>query len=253
MQSFPSDSNGDWDQSFLVPQEVKSEISIWLTVLNQWNGKEISLFPNFDNVLTTDASESGAGATLKKGNTIIKTWSLQWSQTNPPCHQTVERCSLYYWPIKQCGQIQDLSILFEQLWKQCLKKKITLIGEHIPGFFNVKADHLGRLSGMNHTEERSFQSHPGWILNDDGKWQLVNSERSKLNTITELPFTFLFDYPSFIIHHSSFIIHHLSFNIENSHGLFGISIHHSLFITYHLGAIVLFILMENNCRLMIVY
>ncbi|KAN0040693.1 hypothetical protein ACTA71_009031 [Dictyostelium dimigraforme] len=72
-------ANGDWDQSFPVPQEVKSEISIWLTVLNQWNGKEISLFPNFDYVLTTDASESGAGATLKKGNTIIKTWSLQWS------------------------------------------------------------------------------------------------------------------------------------------------------------------------------
>ncbi|KAN0045612.1 hypothetical protein ACTA71_005990 [Dictyostelium dimigraforme] len=72
-------ANGDWDQSFPVPQEIKSEISIWLTVLNQWNGKEISLFPNFDYVLTTDASESGAGATLKKGNTIIKTWSLQWS------------------------------------------------------------------------------------------------------------------------------------------------------------------------------
>ncbi|KAN0040691.1 hypothetical protein ACTA71_009029 [Dictyostelium dimigraforme] len=72
-------ANGDWDQSFPVPQEVKSEISIWLTVLNQWNGKEISLFPNFDYVLTTDASESGAGATLKKGNTIIKTWSPQWS------------------------------------------------------------------------------------------------------------------------------------------------------------------------------
>ncbi|KAN0032962.1 hypothetical protein ACTA71_011169 [Dictyostelium dimigraforme] len=66
-------ANGDWDQSFPVPQEVKSEISIWLT------GKEISLFPNFDYVLTTDAPESGAGATLKKGNTIIKTWSLQWS------------------------------------------------------------------------------------------------------------------------------------------------------------------------------
>ncbi|KAN0032981.1 hypothetical protein ACTA71_011188 [Dictyostelium dimigraforme] len=72
-------ANGDWDQSFPVPQEVKSEISIWLTVLNQWNGKEISLFPNFDYVLTTDASESGAGSTLKKGNTIIKTWSFQWS------------------------------------------------------------------------------------------------------------------------------------------------------------------------------
>ncbi|EAL60312.1 hypothetical protein DDB_G0294342 [Dictyostelium discoideum AX4] len=40
-----------------------------------------SLFPSYDYVLTTDASESGAGATLKKGNKVIKTWSFQWSTT----------------------------------------------------------------------------------------------------------------------------------------------------------------------------
>ncbi|KAM9985694.1 hypothetical protein ACTFIZ_012356 [Dictyostelium cf. discoideum] len=74
-------ANGYWDQSFPIPQEVKLEISHWLTVLNQWNGKEISLFPSYDYVLTTDASESGAGATLKKGNKVIKTWSFQWSST----------------------------------------------------------------------------------------------------------------------------------------------------------------------------
>ncbi|KAM9997126.1 hypothetical protein ACTFIZ_007906 [Dictyostelium cf. discoideum] len=74
-------ANGDWDQSFPIPQEVKLEISHWLTVLNQWNGKEISLFPSYDYVLTTDASESGAGATLKRGNKVIKTWSFRWSST----------------------------------------------------------------------------------------------------------------------------------------------------------------------------
>ncbi|KAM9954848.1 hypothetical protein ACTFIW_000951 [Dictyostelium discoideum] len=74
-------ANGDWDQSFHIPQDVKSEISHWLTVLNQWNGKEISLFPSYDYVLTTDASELGTGATLKKGNKTIKTWSFQWSTT----------------------------------------------------------------------------------------------------------------------------------------------------------------------------
>ncbi|KAM9994367.1 hypothetical protein ACTFIZ_007603 [Dictyostelium cf. discoideum] len=35
----------------------------------------------YEYVLTTDASESGAGATLKKGNKVIKTWSFQWSST----------------------------------------------------------------------------------------------------------------------------------------------------------------------------
>ncbi|KAM9985622.1 hypothetical protein ACTFIZ_000209 [Dictyostelium cf. discoideum] len=61
-------ANGDWDQSFPIPQEVKLEISH-------------CLFPSYDYVLTTDASESGAGATLKKGNKVIKTWSFQWSST----------------------------------------------------------------------------------------------------------------------------------------------------------------------------
>ncbi|KAN0023520.1 hypothetical protein ACTFIV_007906 [Dictyostelium citrinum] len=63
-------SNGDWDQSLVIPQDVKSEISNWLTLLTQWNGKEKSLFSSYDYVPTTDASESGAGATLKKGNKI---------------------------------------------------------------------------------------------------------------------------------------------------------------------------------------
>ncbi|KAM9975938.1 hypothetical protein ACTFIR_009779 [Dictyostelium discoideum] len=65
-------AKGDWDQSFPF---------LKMSILNQWNGKEISLFPSYDYVLTTDASESGAGATLKKGNKIIKTWSFQWSTT----------------------------------------------------------------------------------------------------------------------------------------------------------------------------
>ncbi|KAM9975438.1 hypothetical protein ACTFIW_013319 [Dictyostelium discoideum] len=58
-------------------KDVKSEISHWLTVLNQWNGKEINIFPSYDCILATNASESGAGATLKKENKIIKTWSFE--------------------------------------------------------------------------------------------------------------------------------------------------------------------------------
>ncbi|EAL73789.1 hypothetical protein DDB_G0267304 [Dictyostelium discoideum AX4] len=190
-------ANGDWDQSFPIPQDVKSEISHWLTVLNQWNGKEISLFPSYDYVLTTDASESGAGATLKKGNKVIKTWSFQWSTTQSNMSsnrremlallmayqalcQKLNNCKLKIqtdntttlsYINRQGGQIQDLSVLFEQLWKQCLKKKVNLIGEHIPGFFNVKApqpsfrEESQIIVQSNQelqlaTEEGSVQSHP---------------------------------------------------------------------------------------------
>ncbi|KAM9954359.1 hypothetical protein ACTFIW_003900 [Dictyostelium discoideum] len=39
-------ANGYCDQSSPIPHDVKSEISHWLKVLNQWNGKEISQFSN---------------------------------------------------------------------------------------------------------------------------------------------------------------------------------------------------------------
>ncbi|KAN0018581.1 hypothetical protein ACTFIU_011199 [Dictyostelium citrinum] len=35
-----------------------------LTLITQWNGKEIRLFPNYDYILTTDTSELGAGLQL---------------------------------------------------------------------------------------------------------------------------------------------------------------------------------------------
>ncbi|KAN0018571.1 hypothetical protein ACTFIU_011189 [Dictyostelium citrinum] len=44
-------SKGDRDQLFVIPQDVKSEISNWLTLLTQWNGKEISLFPGYHYLL----------------------------------------------------------------------------------------------------------------------------------------------------------------------------------------------------------
>ncbi|KAM9954919.1 hypothetical protein ACTFIW_001022 [Dictyostelium discoideum] len=62
-------------------QYVKSEISHWLTFINQWNGKEISLFSSYYYVLTADESELGAGATPKKGNKVTKTWYFKWSTT----------------------------------------------------------------------------------------------------------------------------------------------------------------------------
>ncbi|KAM9975460.1 hypothetical protein ACTFIW_013341 [Dictyostelium discoideum] len=91
-------ANGDRDQSFPIPQEVKPEISHWLTVLYQSSVKEIIMFRSYDYVLTTDASESGAGATLKKGNKVIKTWSFQWltTQSNMSSNRWSNTRSLSY-------------------------------------------------------------------------------------------------------------------------------------------------------------
>ncbi|KAM9955001.1 hypothetical protein ACTFIW_000831 [Dictyostelium discoideum] len=98
---------------------------------------------NYNYVLTTDASESGTGATLKKGNKIIKPWSFQWSttQSNMSSNRREMVVLLMAYQALWWSDTGPISFV-EQLWKQCLEKKVNLIGEHIPGFFNVKADHI---------------------------------------------------------------------------------------------------------------
>ncbi|KAM9954306.1 hypothetical protein ACTFIW_003847 [Dictyostelium discoideum] len=91
-------ANRDWNQSFPIPRKhVSQEISHWLTVLNQWNGKEIILFPSAATyVLTTDGSESGA--------------SGQATQSNMSSNRR-EMLALLMAYQALCGQIQDLSVL----------------------------------------------------------------------------------------------------------------------------------------------
>ncbi|KAM9967312.1 hypothetical protein ACTFIR_007552 [Dictyostelium discoideum] len=62
---------------FSIPEGPKSDCITKEVQL----GRKSVYFPNYDYVLTTYASESGAGATLKKGNQTINTWSFQWSTT----------------------------------------------------------------------------------------------------------------------------------------------------------------------------
>ncbi|KAM9975285.1 hypothetical protein ACTFIW_010313 [Dictyostelium discoideum] len=96
----------------LSPMETEINHSPFLkmSILNQCNGNEISISLSYDYVLTTDASESGACATLKKGNKIIKTWSFQWSitQSNKSSKRR-EMLALLMTYQALCGQIQDLS------------------------------------------------------------------------------------------------------------------------------------------------
>ncbi|KAM9955091.1 hypothetical protein ACTFIW_008755 [Dictyostelium discoideum] len=44
------------------------------------------------------------------------------------------------------------------------QKKVNLIGEHIPGLFNVKADHLSRLSEINHKSSSRVTKSYNWQL-----------------------------------------------------------------------------------------
>ncbi|KAN0040721.1 hypothetical protein ACTA71_009059 [Dictyostelium dimigraforme] len=124
------------------------------TLLNQWNGKEISLFPNFDYVLTTDASESGAGATLKKGNTIIKTWSPQWSSDQST--MSSNRREMLAVLLAYQAMCQKLN--------NC-KLKIQTENTTTLSYINRRGGQIQDLSIQDQelqlaTEKRSFQSHP---------------------------------------------------------------------------------------------
>ncbi|KAM9955105.1 hypothetical protein ACTFIW_008769 [Dictyostelium discoideum] len=75
------------------------------------------MFPSYDYFLTTDALDSGAGATLKKGNKVIKTLSFQWSTTQSNMSSNRR---------EMIAASQELSFS-------------RILGEHISGFFICKS------------------------------------------------------------------------------------------------------------------
>ncbi|KAM9972507.1 hypothetical protein ACTFIW_006050 [Dictyostelium discoideum] len=105
-------ANGDWDQSFPIPQDVKSEISHWLTVSKPMEWEEISLFQVTTMFSTTDASESGAGATLRKETRQSRLGHSSGQQLNRTCHQIVEKC-LRWW--SDSGPISSVRTTLETM------------------------------------------------------------------------------------------------------------------------------------------
>ncbi|KAM9954930.1 hypothetical protein ACTFIW_001033 [Dictyostelium discoideum] len=110
--------------------------------------------------------KSGAGATLKKGNKVIKTWSFQWPTTKS--NMWSNRVEIFV-----------LLMAYQALWWSDTrhfsyvgttletKKKVNLIAEHILEF-NVKADHLIRLSEMSNKSSvliRSTTSSKEYTIN----------------------------------------------------------------------------------------
>ncbi|KAM9975703.1 hypothetical protein ACTFIW_003652 [Dictyostelium discoideum] len=166
------------------------------------NSSSSSLFPSYDYVLTTDASESGAGATLKKRNKTIKTWSFQWSTTQSNMSSNRREMlallmayqalcwKLNNWKLKiqtdntttlsfinrQGGQIQDLSVLFEQLWKQCLKKKVNLIWRAYSRILQCKS----------RPPQPSFRDEPQIIVQSNQELQLATEEGSVQSSPTSV-------------------------------------------------------------------
>ena len=159
-----------WNGTIQLSEESLIQLEWWISELPKWNGKSlISEAPK--SIICTDASNIGWGATWN-GQTI----NGQWNQQEQLLHiNQLEMKAIYFALLSfknimnqtvliktdnttciayinhQGGTISTaLSTIAEKLWKLCLKRKINLRAEHIPGILNTSADRASRLKADHH-------------------------------------------------------------------------------------------------------
>jgi ribonuclease HI len=160
-----------WNGKVYLSEESLAQLEWWIQELPSWNGR--SLLPeNPKNVIYTDASNTGWGASLNLQQTIHGHWNLREQQMH------INRLELkaIYFAIRAFKEIENQTVLIktdnttciayinhqggttsvilsriaEKLWKLCLKRKIILRAEHVPGVHNVLADQASRLTHDRH-------------------------------------------------------------------------------------------------------
>ena len=163
----------------LTPQ-CKAELRWWLLHMESWNGRAI-INSGPDMIIQTDASTKGWGAYLEgrpASSGINGIWSEAESQLHINClelkaaelavrtlarNKTALHIHLKMDNITALSHInklggtrsQRLTEITKSLWEFCLKKKIHLTAEYLPGSMNIIADKLSR----------NFHDSSNWRLN----------------------------------------------------------------------------------------
>jgi hypothetical protein len=156
----------NYETNLTLTRECKEELNWWVKEVENWNGRSL-IRSSPDMVITTDASKKGWGAVCA-GVTTQGLWSTTESaehinvlelkavlfavkgfvKTNSPTHVHVrlDNTGAVANINKKGGtKSKDLLKVTQDLWSFCLKRKITLTAEHLPGVTNVQADHQSRV------------------------------------------------------------------------------------------------------------
>ena len=145
--------------------EVKEELQWWIDHLESWNGR--SLLPDkTDMVVTTDASETGWGASLGSRRTggywnlserlfhinVLEVMAIEFclrSYVNDLRNKSVlirtdNTTAMAYVNHMGGTKSRELSTAAERLWHFALENNMRLTAAHIPGVENTVADEESR-------------------------------------------------------------------------------------------------------------
>src|SRR6266540_3409435 len=183
------EGNGNWEFRGEISEEAKKEMSWWSMELSRWNGRAL-IVPTPDFEAETDASDLGWGACVKNSTFAARgSWS-EWESKQSINYR--ELLAIYFlvrlktreWKNKTVKIWTDnvsarayinhqggtasakLNELAMKLWSWCLRHRITLSADYIPGLENGLADYLSRTEPDRHD----------WIL-DRKVFQALQRER----------------------------------------------------------------------------
>ena len=157
--------SGSLDTLITLDEETRKDLSFWIFDLHTQNGKSIML-PTAQVVISTDASRTGWGAT-SEGVSLGGHWTREESNQHinflelkaaflglkgfasslelQHIRLLMDSSTAIAFINKKGGthskMLSDLSLL---IWSWCLKRKLSIYAEHIPGVLNGLADSLSR-------------------------------------------------------------------------------------------------------------
>ena len=169
-------NQGNYDFQVRRSEESNGDLDWWIHLMPKYNGRPVSR-PVADLVLTSDASQTGWGATFQDIST-----GGAWSREERDSHinllelkaaffalQTFashrrnvhvlllidNTTAIAYINSKGVTHSRALSDLALDLWEWCMERKITIHAEHIPGKVSKEAD----------AESRQTLDSSDWKLN----------------------------------------------------------------------------------------
>lgn len=168
-----------WEGQILLSPEAKEELLWWEANLRVLNGKGFAI-PTPTCVIQTDASGTGWGAVLRKGEVYQETMGT-WDESDRPLSicprelkagllavrtfsSLLENQSVLWhsdnsavvWSTRRWKSMAyDMNTLLRQLWYFCREHHIRLQTMHVAGEQNWRPDFLSRLQ-----DEGDWQLHP---------------------------------------------------------------------------------------------
>lgn len=162
-------SRRSWDEAMAWSPEARGDLSWWIMSLDGWNGQLLVPPASCDLQLSTDASETGWGATLS--TSAVQTASGFWGpEVSAETSNFRELLAVYLALLSFCVSIRGktvevlsdnvtvvalinkmgsadrrLDTIAQNIWAFAFKHQLMLVAHHIAGYLNVLPDELSRM------------------------------------------------------------------------------------------------------------